>query len=97
MREQPQIKWLRASGIARRRTEKERAEALFPLRATTTAAGSSRDARVAPNRNLAVSGAAAVDVALDCRAHFGYQVLGLAIREDRQPQDVPADHESQNL
>ena len=29
---------LRASEIARRRTEKERAEAFFPLRATTTAA-----------------------------------------------------------
>ena len=32
---------LRASGIARRRTEEERAEAFFPLRGTTTAAGSS--------------------------------------------------------
>jgi len=38
---------LRASGIARRRTEEERAEAFFPLRATTTAAGSERDARAA--------------------------------------------------
>jgi hydroxyacylglutathione hydrolase len=38
---------LRASGIARRRTEEERAEAFFPLRATTTAAGSKRDARAA--------------------------------------------------
>jgi hypothetical protein len=36
---------LRASGIARRRTEEKRAEALFPLRATTTAADSTRDAR----------------------------------------------------
>ncbi len=35
----------RASGIARRRTEEERAEAFFPLRATTTAADSKRDAR----------------------------------------------------
>jgi hypothetical protein len=31
--------------IARRRTEKERAEAFFPLRATTTAADPLRDAR----------------------------------------------------
>jgi hypothetical protein len=38
---------LRASGIARRRTEEERVEAFFPLRATTTAAGSERDARAA--------------------------------------------------
>jgi len=37
---------LRASGIARRRTEEERAEALFLLRATT-AADSMRDARAA--------------------------------------------------
>jgi hypothetical protein len=33
----------RVSGIARRCTEKKRAEALFPLRATTAAAGLSRD------------------------------------------------------
>jgi S-adenosylmethionine:tRNA ribosyltransferase-isomerase len=39
---------LRASGIARRRTEEERAEAFFPLRATTTAADPPRDARAAP-------------------------------------------------
>jgi hypothetical protein len=38
---------LRASEIARRRTEEERAEAVFPLRATTTAADSPRDARAA--------------------------------------------------
>jgi S-adenosylmethionine:tRNA ribosyltransferase-isomerase len=38
---------LRASGIARRRTEEEGAEAFFPLRATTTAADSARDARAA--------------------------------------------------
>ena len=38
---------LRASGIARRRTEEEGAEAFFPLRATTTAADSKRDARAA--------------------------------------------------
>jgi hypothetical protein len=38
---------LRASGIARRRTEEERAEAFFPLRATTTAADPQRDARAA--------------------------------------------------
>jgi hypothetical protein len=38
---------LRASGIARRRTEEERAEAFFPLRATTAAADSTRDARAA--------------------------------------------------
>src|SRR5688572_9738739 len=41
-------------GIARRRTEEERAEALFPLRATTTAADSKRDARAA--RKGAASG-----------------------------------------
>ena len=34
-------------GIARRRAEKEQAEALFPLRATTTSADSQRDARAA--------------------------------------------------
>jgi hypothetical protein len=39
----------RASGIARRRTEEERAEAFFPLRAMTTAAGSKRDARAPEN------------------------------------------------
>jgi hypothetical protein len=33
---------LRASGIARRRTEEERAEVFFPLRATTTAADPKR-------------------------------------------------------
>jgi Protein of unknown function (DUF664) len=38
---------LRASGIARRRTEEKRVEAFFPLRATTTAADSKRDARAA--------------------------------------------------
>jgi S-adenosylmethionine:tRNA ribosyltransferase-isomerase len=38
---------LRASGIAHRRTEEEQVEALFPLRATTTAADSKRDARAA--------------------------------------------------
>jgi DNA polymerase III subunit epsilon len=38
---------LRASGIARRRTEEDRAEALFPLRETTTAADPKRDARAA--------------------------------------------------
>jgi hypothetical protein len=38
---------LRASEIARRRTEKERAEVFFPLRATTTAADPPRDARAA--------------------------------------------------
>ena len=41
---------LRASEIARRRTEKDGAEALFPLRGTTTAAGSKRDARAALER-----------------------------------------------
>jgi hypothetical protein len=46
MREQP-INQLRASAIARRRTEEERAEAFFPLRATTTAADPKRDARAA--------------------------------------------------
>jgi hypothetical protein len=38
---------LRASEIARRRTEEKRAEAFFPLRATTTAADPKRDARAA--------------------------------------------------
>jgi hypothetical protein len=38
---------LRASGIARRRTEGKGAEAFFPLRATTTTADSTRDARAA--------------------------------------------------
>jgi hypothetical protein len=42
---------LRASGIARRRTEEERAEAFFPLRATTTAADSTRDARAASHKS----------------------------------------------
>jgi uncharacterized membrane protein len=41
---------LRASEIARRRTEEEGAEAFFPLRATTTAADSKRDARAAANQ-----------------------------------------------
>jgi hydroxyacylglutathione hydrolase len=36
---------LRASGIARRRTEEERAEAFFPPRTTTTAVDPMRDAR----------------------------------------------------
>ena len=40
-------KQLRASEIARRRTEEDGAEAFFPLRGTTTAAGSKRDARAA--------------------------------------------------
>jgi hypothetical protein len=43
-------KQLRASEIARRRTEEDGAEALFPLRGTTTAAGSKRDARAALER-----------------------------------------------
>jgi hypothetical protein len=38
---------LRASEIARRRTEEKRAEAFFPLRETTTAADPKRDARAA--------------------------------------------------
>jgi S-adenosylmethionine:tRNA ribosyltransferase-isomerase len=38
---------LRASEIARRRTEEERAEAFFPRRETTTAVDSERDARAA--------------------------------------------------
>jgi DNA polymerase-3 subunit epsilon len=38
---------LRASEIARSRTEEKRAEAFFPLRATTTAADPKRDARAA--------------------------------------------------
>jgi hypothetical protein len=41
---------LQASEIARRRTEEERAEAFFPLQATTTAADSKRDARAAPGQ-----------------------------------------------
>jgi hypothetical protein len=51
MREQPKI-GLRASGIARRRTEEERDEAFFPLRGTTTAADPKRDARAAQNRGV---------------------------------------------
>ena len=47
-------------------------------------------------QNVVVSGAP-VDVALNGRAHFGHQVLGLAIRKDWQPQDVTADHQPQNL
>ena len=43
-------KQLRASEIARRRPEEDGAEALFPLRGTTTAAGSKRDARAALER-----------------------------------------------
>jgi hypothetical protein len=39
---------LRASGIAHRRTEKERAEAFFPPRATTTAADPTRPGSRAP-------------------------------------------------
>jgi hypothetical protein len=38
---------LRESEIARRRTEEKRAEAFFPLRATTTSADPKRDARAA--------------------------------------------------
>jgi hypothetical protein len=38
---------LRASGIARRRTEEKRAEAFFPPGVTTTAVDSKRDARAA--------------------------------------------------
>ena len=47
-------------------------------------------------QKVAVSGAA-VDVALDSRAYFGYQLLRLAVHQDRQPQDVAADHQPQNL
>jgi hypothetical protein len=43
---------LRASGIARRRTEEERAEAFFPLRVTTTAADSSMFAPPICRRSL---------------------------------------------
>jgi methylmalonyl-CoA mutase, N-terminal domain len=43
---------VRASGIARRRTEKERAEAFFPRRATTTAADATRDARAGHKKGL---------------------------------------------
>ncbi len=43
----PLPKLLRASDIALRRAEEEGAEAFFPLRATTTAADSKRDARAA--------------------------------------------------
>jgi hypothetical protein len=40
---------------------------------------------------------AAVDVALDSRADFGHQVLRLAVHQDRQSQDIAADHQPQNL
>src|SRR5215207_11276842 len=46
---------LRASGIARRRTEQERAEVFFPLRATTTAADPKRDARAASKKEARVT------------------------------------------
>ena len=46
---------LRASEIARRRTEEERAGALFPPRATTTAADPKRDARAALRTGLPAS------------------------------------------
>jgi DNA-binding response OmpR family regulator len=45
---------LRASGIARRRTEEDRAEAFFPPRATTTAADSKRDVRAAAKKGAPV-------------------------------------------
>src|SRR5688572_26279874 len=47
-------KGLRASGIARRRTEEKRAEAFYPLRATTTATDSPRDTRAAHKRAASV-------------------------------------------
>jgi hypothetical protein len=47
MRRDLDLSKLGASEIARRRTEEERAEAFFPLRATTTAADPKRDARAA--------------------------------------------------
>jgi len=43
MRRDLDLSKLGASEIARRCTEEERAEAFFPLRATTTVAGSERD------------------------------------------------------
>jgi hypothetical protein len=43
---------LRASVIARRRTEEERAEAFYPLGATTTAADPKRDVRAAPKHSV---------------------------------------------
>ena len=48
--QRPTQRELRASGIARRRTEEEGAEAHFPLRATTTAADSTHDARAAQKK-----------------------------------------------
>src|SRR5829696_3120055 len=53
------VEWLvlRASGIARRRTEEKRAEAFYPLRATT-AADSPRDALAAHKKGLRASGIA---------------------------------------
>jgi hypothetical protein len=47
MRRDLDLSKLGASEIARRCTEEERAEAFFPLRATTTAADPKRDARAA--------------------------------------------------
>jgi hypothetical protein len=50
LREQPSKNGCERREIARRRTEKERAEAFFPLRATTTAADSSRDCASSPQK-----------------------------------------------
>src|SRR5215204_4466047 len=44
--------WLRASELARRRAEEERAEEFFRPRATTTAPDSKRDARAAVNGTI---------------------------------------------
>jgi hypothetical protein len=44
---------LRASEIARRPAEEERADKLFGLRATTTSAGSERDVRAAQKKGAA--------------------------------------------
>jgi hypothetical protein len=60
---------LRASGIARRRTEEKRAEVFFPLRATTTAADSKRDARAVQEKGSSRLVAKAYQRVLD---HFGH-------------------------
>ena len=53
--------------------------------------GGGLQARCASSSKSVVSGAS-VDVALHGRADFSHQVISLAIHQDRQSQDVPADH-----
>ena len=64
--------------------------------ATQRTSQSDRARCASSSKNLVVSGAP-VDVALDGRADLSHEVFSRAVHQDRQSQDVAADHQPQKL